>query len=118
MLKKQKPRLAGRGRAKSNYLYSISSQSNRKQSFSNYVLPTPVEYYSNNFSKISTNREWAKVLCPFHDDHHPSLSINLQKGYFKCHSCDAKGGGITKFHMMKNNLSFQETIKRLEGGLW
>ena len=118
MLKKQKPRLAGRGRAKSNYLYSISSQSNRKQSFSNYVLPTPVEYYSKNFSKISTNREWAKVLCPFHDDHHPSLSINLQKGYFKCHSCDAKGGGVVKFHMMKYNLPFKETIKQLEGGQW
>jgi DNA primase len=62
--------------------------------------------------------EWAKVLCSFHDDHHPSLSINLQKGYFKCHSCHAKGGGITKFNIMKNNLSFQETIKQLEGVRW
>ena len=56
--------------------------------------------------------------CPCHDDHHPSLSINLQKGYFKCHSCDAKGGGIVKFHMMKYNLPFKETIKQLEGGRW
>ena len=118
MLKKQKPRLAGRGRAKSNYLYSISSQSNREQFFSDYVLPTPVEYYGRTFPNLSTSSEWAKVICPFHDDHKPSLSINLREGFFKCYSCGAKGGGVTKFHMMKYNLPFKETIKQLEGGRW
>jgi|TARA_Y100000294_G_scaffold140878_1_gene134743 hypothetical protein len=118
MLKKQKPRPASRGKTKPDYNYYIRSQSNRKRSFADYVLPAPVEYYSKNFSNISTNREWAKVLCPFHDDHKPSLSINLREGFFKCHSCDAKGGGVVKFHMMKNNLPFKETIKQLEGGQW
>ena len=120
MFNNKKPRPASRGKTKSNRGYYTSSQLNnkRKQFFSDYVLPTPVEYYSKYFSNISTNREWAKVLCPFHDDHKPSLSINLQKGYFKCHSCDAKGGGIVKFHMMKYGLSFQDTVDQLEGGRW
>jgi hypothetical protein len=118
MFNNKKPRLAGRGKTKCYEPHSISSQSNRKRSFADYVLPTPVEYYSNTFSKISTSQEWAKVICPFHDDHHPSLSVNLQKGYFKCHSCDAKGGGIVKFHMMKYGLSFQDTVDQLEGGRW
>ena len=120
MFNNKKPRPASRGKTKPDYNYYTSSQLNnkRKQFFSDYVLPTPVEYYSKNFSNISTNREWAKVLCPFHDDHKPSLSINLREGFFKCHSCDAKGGGVVKFHMMKNNLPFKETIKQLEGGQW
>ncbi|SVD90704.1 uncharacterized protein METZ01_LOCUS443558 [marine metagenome] len=90
----------------------------RKQSLDDYNLPSPVDYYGRIFPDLSTSQDWATVICPFHDDHHPSLSINLNKGCFKCHSCGAKGGGITKFHMMKYNLPFKETIKQLEGGRW
>ncbi len=115
---KQKPRLAGRGKTKSDYNYYIRSQSNRKRSFADYVLPAPVDYYHKVFKNISCRQDWVKVICPFHDDHHPSLSINLREGFFKCHSCDAKGGGVVKFHMMKYNLPFKETIKQLEGGQW
>ncbi len=118
MTKEQKPRLAGRGKTKSYDTQCIRSQINWKRSFTDYLLPTPVEYYAKTFPKLSTSQDWAKVICPFHDDHHPSLSINLREGFFKCHSCDAKGGGITKFHMMKYNLPFRETIKQLEGGRW
>ena len=32
-----------------------------------------------------------KALCPFHDDHDPSLSINLEKKNFQCFACGAKG---------------------------
>ena len=35
-----------------------------------------------------------KALCPFHDDHHPSLSFNLRKNTFRCFVCDAHGGTI------------------------
>ena len=36
--------------------------------------------------------EW-RALCPFHNDHTPSLFINEEKGVYYCHSnaCDAKG---------------------------
>ena len=32
-----------------------------------------------------------QVLCPFHDDHQPSLSIDDEKGVYFCHSCGEKG---------------------------
>lgn len=32
-----------------------------------------------------------KALCPFHDDHRPSLKINIEKNLFHCFSCDAAG---------------------------
>ena len=37
----------------------------------------------------------AKVLCPFHDDKNPSLSINTEKSVYKCWSCGATGDYIT-----------------------
>lgn len=31
------------------------------------------------------------VLCPFHDDKRPSLSVNLERNLFQCFGCPAKG---------------------------
>lgn len=36
-----------------------------------------------------------KTTCPFHDDSHPSLFINPQKGIFKCFACGAGGNAVT-----------------------
>lgn len=33
-------------------------------------------------------------LCPFHDDHNASLGVRDDRGFFKCHSCGAKGDAI------------------------
>ena len=33
-------------------------------------------------------------LCPFHDDHHPSLRVTPAKGLFRCPSCQATGNVI------------------------
>ena len=30
-------------------------------------------------------------LCPFHDDHHPSLYVSPAKGVWRCFSCGAGG---------------------------
>lgn len=35
-----------------------------------------------------------KSLCPFHDDHHASLSFNVRKNTFRCFVCGASGGTI------------------------
>jgi len=32
-----------------------------------------------------------KVLCPFHNDEHPSCGVDLEKQVFFCHACRAKG---------------------------
>lgn len=40
----------------------------------------------------------AMALCPFHDDHHPSFSVNVTTGHWKCWGadCGAKGD-LTEF---------------------
>ena len=35
-----------------------------------------------------------KCLCPFHDDHHASLSFSVRRNTFRCFTCDAHGGTI------------------------
>ena len=35
-----------------------------------------------------------KSLCPFHDDHHASLSFDMRRNTFRCFVCDAHGGTI------------------------
>ena len=35
-----------------------------------------------------------KAICPFHNDHHPSLSFNPRRNTYRCFVCDAHGGTI------------------------
>jgi len=51
-------------------------------------------------------------LCPFHDDHRPSMNVNPQKQIFKCFACGA-GGDVFKFVQMRENLTFPQAIERL-----
>jgi DNA primase len=51
-------------------------------------------------------------LCPFHDDHRPSLNVNTTKQIFKCFACGA-GGDVFKFVQMRESLTFPQAIERL-----
>ncbi len=51
-------------------------------------------------------------VCPFHDDHSPSMSVSKDKQIYKCFSCGATGN-VLKFVMDYENISFIEAIKIL-----
>jgi DNA primase len=51
-------------------------------------------------------------LCPFHDDHRPSMYVNGAKQIFKCFACGA-GGSVFTFVQMRENLTFPQTLQRL-----
>jgi DNA primase len=51
-------------------------------------------------------------LCPFHDDHKPSMSVSPSKQIFKCFSCGA-GGGVFQFVMLHDKLEFPDAVKEL-----
>ena len=51
-------------------------------------------------------------LCPFHDDHHPSMKVSPNRGTYHCYSCDAKGDAI-KFVQEIEHVSFPEAVRRL-----
>jgi DNA primase len=48
-------------------------------------------------------------LCPFHDDHRPSLSVSPRKHIFKCWSCGA-GGDVIKFVQLSQRVDFREAL--------
>ena len=49
-------------------------------------------------------------VCPFHDDHSPSMSISKDKQIYKCWSCGATGN-VFKFIQDYENISFIEAVK-------
>lgn len=51
-------------------------------------------------------------LCPFHDDHSPSLSVSSEKQIYKCFVC-GESGNVFNFVMNYEHLSFPETINKL-----
>lgn len=66
---------------------------------------------SEHVSLVKKGREMVG-LCPFHEDHRPSLYVNVVKQIFKCFACGA-GGDVFKFVQMRENLTFPQAIERL-----
>jgi DNA primase len=51
-------------------------------------------------------------LCPFHEDHKPSMNVSTTKQIFKCFACGA-GGDVLKFIQMREGLTFSQAVERL-----
>ena len=51
-------------------------------------------------------------MCPFHNDHRPSMYVSPSKQIFKCFACGV-GGDVIKFVQMRENLGFGQAVERL-----
>ncbi len=49
-------------------------------------------------------------VCPFHDDHNPSMSVSKDRQIFNCFVCN-KGGNVFTFVKDYLNISFIEAVK-------
>lgn len=49
-------------------------------------------------------------VCPFHDDHNPSMSVNEEKGLFTCFVCH-KTGNVFGFVQDYENISFVDAVR-------
>lgn len=57
-----------------------------------------------------------KIVCPFHDDHEPSMSIDDKRNIAKCFSCGEGGNPITFIYKYEqkvnhNDITFNEAVK-------
>ncbi len=50
-------------------------------------------------------------VCPFHDDHSPSMSVSKEKQIYTCFSCGATGN-VFKFLQDYENISFMEAVSK------
>lgn len=53
-----------------------------------------------------------KALCPFHDDHHPSLDVDPARQTFRCWAC-GKTGDVFTFVMERERVTFPEALELL-----
>ena len=54
-----------------------------------------------------------KCLCPFHDDHHASLSFNVRKNYCRCYVCMDHGIGTIDLVMKLTGKDFRSACRWL-----
>ncbi|MEE0699816.1 MAG: DNA primase [Bacilli bacterium] len=52
------------------------------------------------------------AICPFHDDHNPSMSISPEKQIYTCFVCGASGN-VINFVMNYEKISFAEAVAKL-----
>jgi DNA primase catalytic core len=54
-------------------------------------------------------------LCPFHDDHEPSLVVDARKQLWNCLGACHEGGDVYRFVMKADGVDFREAYRRLGG---
>ena len=55
-------------------------------------------------------------VCPFHDDHTPSLSVSPEKQIYKCFVC-GEGGNVFDFVKNYEHVSFLEAVNILANNI-
>lgn len=89
----------------------------RKRGFDRARLPMTVTYYQPIFGRLRFNANgWAQVHCVFHKDGHTSLSIHRERAAFRCFACDARGGDVVAFEMLRSGADFKSAARAL--GAW
>ena len=66
-------------------------------------------------SRLGLDVHHHKALCPFHNDHHASLSFNVRKNTYRCFVCDAHGDTIDLVRHLLNK-DFQQACLYLSDG--
>ena len=70
------------------------------------------EFYSKYLSDLTLKGKLAWACCPFHGDKHPSLSVDINTGLFRCWSCSTYGDVFT-FYQKNFNITFQEAVEEI-----
>ncbi len=55
----------------------------------------------------------AMGLCPFHDDHNPSLFVDLEKGTWRCFA-GCGSGSVIDFVMKAEGIEFKDAVEKLD----
>lgn len=73
----------------------------------------PIEEVIGQYVPLTRQGHYYTGLCPFHDDHHPSLAVYPERGTFCCFACGERGD-VIRFLMLVEGISFREAVRRLE----
>ena len=70
------------------------------------------EFYKEYLPDLTQRGKLAWALCCFHNDKHPSLSVSLNYGIYRCWSC-GEHGDVFNFIQKYHNLNFNEAVEFL-----
>lgn len=83
---------------------------NKTEILSSLDIP---KFYQELIPSLKVNgRPEALGLCPFHDDHNPSMNVNVETGLYFCPVCN-DGGDLIKFYMRHKQMGFKEALVQL-----
>ena len=71
-----------------------------------------LEEVAGHYVKLSRRGKLFIGLCPFHADHHPSLTVDPQKQTFTCYAC-GEHGDVIAFVQKAEKCSFAEAVEKL-----
>lgn len=83
-----------------------------KSTIENHFKRNFILFYSRYLPGIRKVGKNALVVCPFHEDHSPSLSINKETGLFHCFGCGA-AGSIFDFYARQRGLNTRSDFPRI-----
>jgi putative DNA primase/helicase len=69
-------------------------------------------FYEGYLGELKPAGKEYRVLCPFHDDHNPSLYINPTSGEWFCHACQVGGDAFTLVEK-KTGLNFPAVLQEI-----
>jgi DNA primase len=70
-----------------------------------------VKVISDHVALKKAGSSW-KGLCPFHEEKTPSFNVRQEPAVFHCFGC-GEGGDVFKFLMLRERMSFPETLETL-----
>lgn len=85
---------------------------NFKEVISQIKNQVPIQELISEYLTVKRSGRGFVALCPFHDDHHPSMQIHPQKGIFKCFACGT-GGDVITFYAQYNKKNWSEAVSDL-----
>ena len=71
-----------------------------------------IVFVISNYIEVTKKGRNYMAMCPFHDDHNPSLHIDVNKQTFMCYVCKT-GGDVFTFVEKYKKISFVEAVKEV-----
>jgi hypothetical protein len=87
--------------------------SQKPSPFDRSRLPSPESFWLEHGVNLQGRHGWVLAKCVFHEDRHPSLSVNVESGAFACHACGAKGGDVLAAYRLLTGGDFMTAAKAL-----
>lgn len=88
---------------------AFSSSFNKKNIIDDIKLSTDIVDIIGRYVELKKKGINYFGLCPFHDDHDPSMSVSPKKQMYKCFVCGA-GGDVFNFVAKKENISYIQAV--------